>query len=445
MPLTGVWECHRPNRIPGAAGVNRSRTIAVMLAPRRMAAIDAQMLWMSAKIPNDQFLVYVFDGSPREIDDAIEEMRRRADAVVELRLRVVEDCAARYPVWVPGAVDRSQFLVHAAGSTWQRCLDTVAELVDQQLDAHRLCWRAHVFPEVIGVPEVTGMASVVVVQMVHALGDGTRAATLAGLLLGRAGSVSTPVPGPRARLAARAIVASAEHRRLCQDLDAGLVPGPGLQRTPLSINQKRCSAGRFRSFVVSLDQLNGPTVTVAAMVGISEALAGYFAARGEPASDLGAEVPLAYRRKALANNNFRNVAVGLHPESEPAERAERIMGELGRQRRRGDHPAVAAASAAFAAVPAPLVRWGVRQFDPGQRGSTLTGNTVVSSVNRGPANLSFGGCPVVLTAGFPGLSPMMSLTHGVHGIGDRIAISVNADPGNVDIDEYVDRLRAALM
>ena len=33
------------------------------------------------------------------------------------------------------------------------------------------------------------------------------------------------------------------------------------------------------------------------------------------------------------------------------------------------------------------------------------------SVNRGPADLTFGGRRVLLTAGFPALSPMMGLTH----------------------------------
>ncbi len=69
---------------------------------------------------------------------------------------------------------------------------------------------------------------------------------------------------------------------------------------------------------------------------------------------------------------------------------------------------------------------------------------MVSSVNRGPADLSFGGCAVLLTAGFSALSPMMSLTHGVHGIGDTITISVHADPVNVDVDDYLDRLRVAI-
>ena len=55
---------------------------------------------------------------------------------------------------------------------------------------------------------------------------------------------------------------------------------------------------------------------------------------------------------------------------------------------------------------------------------------------------------VVLTAGYPGLSPMRGLTHGVHGIGDTIAISVHAAESAVGgpdgLDAYVVRLEAAL-
>ena len=38
----------------------------------------------------------------------------------------------------------------------------------------------------------------------------------------------------------------------------------------------------------------------------------------------------------------------------------------------------------------------------------------------------------------------MGLTHGVHGIGDTVAISVHADPTAVDIEDYLDRLADAL-
>jgi hypothetical protein len=69
----------------------------------------------------------------------------------------------------------------------------------------------------------------------------------------------------------------------------------------------------------------------------------------------------------------------------------------------------------------------------------------VSSVDRGPADLRFGGAPVVVTAGCPALSPMMGLTHGVHGIGETIAVSVHAaDSAIGDVDAYVERLAAAL-
>lgn len=51
----------------------------------------------------------------------------------------------------------------------------------------------------------------------------------------------------------------------------------------------------------------------------------------------------------------------------------------------------------------------------------------------------------MLPAGYPALSPMMGLTHGVHGIGDTIAISVHAAASAVpDIDAYTALLDAAL-
>jgi hypothetical protein len=82
-------------------------------------------------------------------------------------------------------------------------------------------------------------------------------------------------------------------------------------------------------------------------------------------------------------------------------------------------------------------------FDPSARSDTVAAHTVVSSVYRGPADLSFGGSRVLFTAGFPALSPMMGLTHGVHGIGDTVAISVHADPAVVDVDDYLARLADA--
>ena len=73
---------------------------------------------------------------------------------------------------------------------------------------------------------------------------------------------------------------------------------------------------------------------------------------------------MAWSGNALAHNHFRNVGVGLHVAVDRPERARLIAEELAVQRRRGQHPAMRAAAAAFAAIPAALLRWGTGKFDP---------------------------------------------------------------------------------
>ena len=104
-----------------------------------------------------------------------------------------------------------------------------------------------------------------------------------------------------------------------------------------------------------------------------------------------------------------------------------------------------AADLAFAATPAPLLRWGMDRFDPDVRVTQVTGNTVVSSVNFGAVDFTFGGAPVTVATAFAGLSPMMGLTHVVCGVGDTIAIGVHAAESAVDdMESYAERLKAAL-
>jgi hypothetical protein len=182
------------------------------------------------------------------------------------------------------------------------------------------------------------------------------------------------------------------------------------------------------------------------MGAISQALSGYLRARGEDTSQLAAEVLMAKPGVRYAFNHFEAVGVGLHPYAGSlAERLELIARDLRTSRIHHEHAAFAANERVFAALPAPLRWWGVRRLDPDARPAMVRGNTVVSSVHRGPADLRFGGCPVTLTCGYPSLSPVMGLTHGVHGIGDTLAVIVNTTESVItDLDEYTDRLTAAL-
>ncbi|MBV9516381.1 MAG: DUF1298 domain-containing protein [Mycobacteriaceae bacterium] len=413
--------------------------------PRALTAADAQVYWMSAKIPNDQFLLYVFDGEPDDLQGAVAEVVRRARRCPDLGLRVEDSSLLTYPRWAAREVGTDQIAVHGPAPGWAQCLDAVARLAADQLDLRRGAWRLHIFTPVPGVAGAPGPSTVGVIQMGHALGDGMRSSALAAALFGRTVNVPGFQRSRRGSLIMRGVAAARAHRQLENDTAAGLVPPPAPPRPALSINSRPGSVRIIRTLLRRRAELAGPTVTVAVLAAISAALAGYLGARGEDTSALGAEVPMAKNRVRRANNHFGNVGIGLYPELGFQQRTARIAADLGERRRRAGHPAFEAADRSLAAVPAPLLRWGVRQFDADARSPVVTGNTVVSSVDRGAPDLTFGGRGVVLTAGYPALSPMMGLTHGVHGIGGTIAISVHAAHSAVhDVDEYVDRLDTAL-
>jgi hypothetical protein len=409
------------------------------MAAHRMTALDAQFYWMSAKVPNDEFLLYAFDGEPDALSRAVDEVRRRARACPELSIRVADGCVLTYPKWVSAADVPTQVIVHEiADDSWDGCLDAVVRLADQQLDMRRTPWRLHVFTGVRGIPTGQVPGIVAVMQLGHAVADGTRAAALAGWLFGRSAPVPTASPPSPGCLPWRAVDAARTHRRMVSDIRDGVLAAPPVPRPPLPTNTRPAGIRRMRTLVRRRGQLRGPTVTISVLTAVSAALAEHL---GAQADQLAAEVPIAKTSTRQANNHFSNVTVGLYPQLPAPMRAGRIAADLANGRRRAAHPAARAGDRAFAAIPAPLLRWGVAQFDAAVRPARVSGNTVVSSVNRGAADLHFGGAPVLLTAGCPALSPVMSLTHGVHGIGETVVISVHAAESALgDIDGYLHRL-----
>lgn len=412
-----------------------------------MAAVDAQFYWMSAKIPSDEFLLYAFDGEPEDIERAVDQIYRRARACPALTIRVEEGRALTYPQWVSAPVRPEQVICHdLADRSWHGCLAALSGLFADQLDIRQMPWRVHVFTSITSIPRCAGPGTVAVLQVPHALADGARGSAMAAWLFGR----QAPVPEVSAHraglLPCRAVDAARTHRKMLRDIEAGLLVAPLAPRPPLSTNSRPEGARSIRTLVRHRSQLRGPTVTVSVLTGMSAALSKLL---GAQAKSLGVEVPIAKPGVPNAYNHFGNVVVGLHPTLGLPDRAERIAADLANGRRRFDHPATRSADRAFAAMPAALLRWGISQFDPDVRPVEVAGNTVLSSVNRGAADLSFGAAPVALTAGYPALSPVMGLTHGVHGIGDTIAISVHASESafgseGVDIDGYLRLLDAAL-
>jgi hypothetical protein len=418
-------------------------TVVGMDMSARMTAVDAQFYWMSAKVSSDQFLLYAFAGEPTDFERAVDDIRSRARACRALTVRVDDGSPLTYPSWVPTALEPGRVTRRQCDdASWADCLAAVVRLADDQLDIRRAPWRLHLFAPVHDLPGGTGPGTVAVLQVAHALADGTRASALAAWLFGRATPVPNVMPASPGFLPWRAVNAFRAHREFVRDTRAGLlVAAPG-SRPVLQTNARPIGPRTLRTLVRHRAQLRGSTVTVAVLAAVSSALFGHL---GDRAASLGAEVPMAKPGVPQAHNHFANVTVGLYPGLSPQSRVERIAADLADARRRFQHPATRAADRAFAAMPAPLLRWGISHFDPDAQPSQVSGNTVVSSVYRGRGDLHFGAAPVLLTAGYPALSPAMGLVHGVHGIGDTVAISIHAAESAVgDIDEYLARLDAEL-
>lgn len=503
-----------------------------------MAPRDAQMYWLANRIPNDQFLLYCFDGAAATVESVQAFVLRRAGRIGDLMLRV-HDVANHldYPYWCGRTVTAEQIIEHRLpDSGFAAFLEAMGAVLGAQLNASAHAWRLHLFPSVLGAPRCGGPALIAVLQVSHALADGRRSSALARALFGTdepdpafAAPRMPPWPLPELRgllrlplrIGATVRQGRRAHRAriaLVEAAERGEVPAelPGQQL--ISVNTAPGPVRQVRMVVRSSEGMRaeGITVTVAAMVAIGTALARYESRTGAPEpTRLGAEVTVAHptpvqlatkpvqlavdtvrlahgstppprvvryeprvvrfgsrvvrdgvrvvrygvrvvrgwggvlsdgRGEVLWRNNFGNVGVELYPdEPDLVVRAGRIAGALEQRRRRMSHPLSVAQRGVAAAMPAPAMWQEIKRLPLGMRPPTMTGNTVVSSVFRGAADLRLGGGTVQFTAGFPALSPAMGLTHGVHGIGDTVTITVVAGTAAVpDLDAYAHLLRVAL-
>ncbi|MEW1736178.1 WS/DGAT domain-containing protein [Nocardia beijingensis] len=285
----------------------------------------------------------------------------------------------------------------------------------------------------------------------RAIGDAVSAGgSSAGVLVDSAiGVLRTPVR--IAVTAVRGYQAFRAQQRLADATTSGEVPPPATGFPPSVLNQASAQGisrheARMLVFPSADVRAPGRTVTVVVLTAVSLALTRYLAERGEPVERLGAQVPMAIPAADRPRNNYRSLGVDLFvDEPDPRLRADKIAAALADRRVRALHPLLSAQDRVTAAMPAPLLRRDVDSYPLDTVPDSIAGHTVVSSVDRGLADLSFGGGAVRFTAGFPALGSVMHLTHGVHGIGDTVTISLHADPAVLpDLDAYATHLRAAL-
>ncbi|MFF3568094.1 WS/DGAT domain-containing protein [Nocardia jiangxiensis] len=268
------------------------------------------------------------------------------------------------------------------------------------------------------------------------------------------------MPIALARTVIRGLGAERARRRLDALTDQGEIPSPATELPLTRINHPPAPRSHAIRMLVREDlRVPGHTVTVVAATAISQALSRYLAQHGEPNVLLGAQVSMAVpaadaqptrftfrRRRTHPRNNYVDLAIELPAhEPDPHRRADRIAADLAARRTRALHPLMTARNAVTEVIPAPVLRRDIAGYPLDLTPETLSGHTVISSVNRGPADLTFANAPVRWTAGFPALGTVMHLTHGIHGLGNTVTVSIHADPDVIpDIDTYTALLDTAL-
>ncbi|MFD0362002.1 hypothetical protein ACFQZZ_11170 [Nocardia sp. GCM10030253] len=455
-----------------------------------VAPQDATMYWLSKRTENDLFLLYCFADSGRPTAELRAMVARRSARIPDLRVRLREVPGdLDYPSWIPCDFAAEQFMEHPLPeSNWPTVLVALGKLLGTGLDAAVRPWRLHIFRAISGAPgpqPEAEPATVVVLQMSHALADGRRAARIARALFSESGTiheVGTASALPKwvsvdsalldsmlgllrtpiqvTRTAVRGFHAYRAQQKLAELTSTGHLPAPGPDFTPSLINPSIEVDGlhhRVRMIVCAADQLRIPdrTVTVVVLTAVSLALARYLESRGALVDRLGAQVPMALPDQDLSapRNNYRSLGVDLFvDEPDLRLRSRRIADALADRVTRARHPLLAAQDRVTAVVPAVLLRRDIDRYPIDTVPDSIAGHTVVSSVHRGTADLTFGGGRVRFTAGFPALGSVMHLTHGVHGLGDdadgrgaTVTISIHADAAALpDIDTYSDLLAEAL-
>lgn len=422
-----------------------------------MLPADAEAYWLAPKTRSDQFLLFAFDAVDAWDGDRVRTgLLARARCIPDLNLVVRETVRnLDFPYWEPSSARPDQFVERPLTvSTWRSCLDDVASLIGHQVDPRQAAWRVHLYPSVTDLPDGSDRGSVAVLQVSHALADGRGSTELARRLFG-AEPVGDPavsswgsVASFRSVLGAfrfpiqlgRTIVRGLQAYRLRADdstTPLPVLPGP-MNRSPGDDRQ-------LLVIVTDADRLRIGThsVTVGAIIRIADAIAD----AGLDADDGRVVVELTFARRGMeqARNDFFTAGVDSHREiADRHRRADAVAAEIEAARRRDESPGRVAARRASHATPAPLMYMGTTLFDPAARSPTVTGHTVVSSVNRGAATLQLAGGKVRFTTGFPAISAMQGVTHGVHGIGSAVAISATTSRDVLpDFCTYGAALRAA--
>ncbi len=407
---------------------------------------------------SDQFALLAFDsvdGPAPTFADVRAHVEARAPGIPGLRLRLKETLwGLDYPRWVrDDSAPREHLVDHdLAGQNWDRFEEFVGELLRTRLDMRAQSWRLHLVRGVHGVPRVQGAATVIILQVGHALTDGLGVTRLLRALFAAPEdrTVGIPLPGHPAQETRIRTWVNTARALLCAPVDLAISRWTASRAlravlaTPLpsslpasSLNCAVSSARTVRIVPMPAEQCRAgsSTITVSALAAVGTCLSRYLrdVDGREGDLDVAAMVPIALppRFAWAAANRVLMGTVDLHADIEdPHDRRKQIARSLEQERVRATTEPVLRLARADDRVPAPIVRYvqGRRFRHRIRNPDRVAGQTTVVSVNRGAADLRLCGARARFTAGFPFLEDGRAVTHGFFGLGETVTVSLVTCP-----------------
>ena len=441
---------------------------------------DAMFHYVSAPHRSmDQYMTIVFDSDAAEapsFEDVVAHLERRARRVPRLKIRICEALGQlEHPRWVNDPLPVRDHVVDHDLADGRHTLESfLAELSTVPIDATDRAWTVHVGRGAPSIEGVRGVATVVVVQISHALSDGSVGTGIARALFGPDEltenvhfaddpAVSRPRPIRDALrglllLPVRWLRSQKTMRRSQRGYLAAVATGEifapqPVQTTYLNAHPDGTRAVHILQFPKDRWTSGTATVTVTALTAVGAALREHLGMHGEKGVEhLRALVPAALDTSVEwpAINRTIPTAVALHPQlTDATERAYAVSRAMTPQRAHvNDRRHVDATRSAEGYPAALLIGFGRRTRLAAQRTGMperTTTHTTVSSVNRTSLTLELGSNRARLFAGTASLGPGCSLSHAVYGYGDVVTVCVTACPTTVpDHAGYVETLRTAI-
>jgi WS/DGAT/MGAT family acyltransferase len=415
-------------------------------------------------------------------DQLLEWIRERiwiTDLLTSKLIRLPVDIG--FPYWLPDPEfsPAAHLRVHRTDGTWAAARDLLAVLGDTPMDLDHAPWLMHVIPDLTGVPDRTGLSSLVVFQFHHVAFDGVTSATLGEKVFsdGTVDEHTRPagrVVGPGT--ASRAALTRRELQRTPGLWWRFARVGVGLIRTSRDKSRRRARTGdttgrrtwpttRFngifrgprvaghllfdRNDVLEMkSRVPGATVNDLILSIVGEAVAEYLERKNEaPGSSLSALVPVSTRgmRETDSANQFIPMVVDLQTcEPNLRDRILAIASETTRKKARMKAHLATTPVELIDVAPAPVLRLIGYLSRRGRK--RVVGhprfNVVITNLPGEQPHGSILGIDVVDSFVMQPLGSGATLAHAVSDRGDAIAMSITVDQTVMpDVNEYCEIIR----